>query len=399
MCDINSTSFYPEPSLGRKSPFIDVKRQIRGRMITVDFGSLQRRTKRYWRKTKWCSVFVLFTLANLLITICISAVWSSQESQVFAKLSVNTCVMLACSFLVIKQRLDANKSIRSEQLAFEGLTADFKGVEVSNDRLRMELSESQLKCIDLQTKLDAATLDLEKARRENDGFREELKGAKANEKADLEKALEALKKELAVAQEKLDLIKSFLRDEITAYDTLSDADVLRLVLRAINERDWLRKKLEGAEASSDRLKGSLKRSLTNCRKLRKELSTTKRELEDAYNNLDSAYDMLRDKSVAVDKALQNAETLQDRLNTARRISVRRLIERNELQDQNDGLRKELHEAKMDLEWSRGLRADAKEQAASLENILKNLDEATEIADLREKLKMVINRLSSEDSRE
>lgn len=399
MCDINSTSFYPEPSLGRKSPFIDVKRQIRGRMITVDFGSLQRRTKRYWRKTKWCSVFVLFTLANLLITICISAVWSSQESQVFAKLSVNTCVMLACSFLVIKQRLDANKSIRSEQLAFEGLTADFKGVEASNDRLRMELSESQLKCIDLQTKLDAATLDLEKARRENDGFREELKGAKANEKADLEKALEALKKELAVAQEKLDLIKSFLRDEITAYDTLSDADVLRLVLRAINERDWLRKKLEGAEASSDRLKGSLKRSLTNCRKLRKELSTTKRELEDAYNNLDSAYDMLRDKSVAVDKALQNAETLQDRLNTARRISVRRLIERNELQDQNDGLRKELHEAKMDLEWSRGLRADAKEQAASLENILKNLDEATEIADLREKLKMVINRLSSEDSRE
>lgn len=293
MCDINSTSFYPEPSLGRKSPFIDVKRQIRGRMITVDFGSLQRRTKRYWRKTKWCSVFVLFTLANLLITICISAVWSSQESQVFAKLSVNTCVMLACSFLVIKQRLDANKSIRSEQLAFEGLTADFKGVEASNDRLRMELSESQLKCIDLQTKLDAATLDLEKARRENDGFREELKGAKANEKADLEKALEALKKELAVAQEKLDLIKSFLRDEITAYDTLSDADVLRLVLRAINERDWLRKKLEGAEASSDRLKGSLKRSLTNCRKLRKELSATKRNADNALYARDTARDIAK----------------------------------------------------------------------------------------------------------
>ena len=220
-------------------------------MITVDFGSLQRRTKRYWRKTKWCSVFVLFTLANLLITICISAVWSSQEPQVFAKLSVNTCVMLACSFLVIKQRLDANKSIRSEQLAFEGLMADFKGVEASNDELRMELSESQLKCIDLQTKLDAATLDLEKARRENDGFREELKGAKANEKADLEKALEALKKELAVAQEKLDLIKSFFRDEITAYDTLSDADVLRLVLRAINERDWLQKKLRATERNAD----------------------------------------------------------------------------------------------------------------------------------------------------
>lgn len=259
----------------------------------MDFGSLQRRTKRYWRKTKWCSVFVLFTLANLLITICISAVWSSQESQVFAKLSVNTCVMLACSFLVIKQRLDANKSIRSEQLAFEGLMADFKGVEASNDRLRMELSESQLKCIDLQTKLDAATLDLEKARRENDGFREELKGAKANEKADLEKALEALKKELAVAQEKLDLIKSFFRDEITAYDTLSDADVLRLVLRAINERDWLRKKLEGAEASSDRLKGSLKRSLESRRELQKKLRATERNADNALYARDTARDIAK----------------------------------------------------------------------------------------------------------
>lgn len=259
----------------------------------MDFGSLQRHTKRYWRKTKWCSVFVLFTLANLLITICISAVWSSQESQVFAKLSVNTCVMLACSFLVIKQRLDANKSIRSEQLAFEGLTADFKGVEASNDRLRMELSESQLKCIDLQTKLDAATLDLEKARRENDGFREELKGAKANEKADLEKALEALKKELAVAQEKLDLIKSFFRDEITAYDTLSDADVLRLVLRAINERDWLRKKLEGAEASSDRLKGSLKRSLESRRELQKKLRATERNADNALYARNTARDIAK----------------------------------------------------------------------------------------------------------
>ena len=260
----------------------------------MDFGSLQRRTKRYWRKTKWCSVFVLFTLANLLITICISAVWSSQEPQVFAKLSVNTCVMLACSFLVIKQHLDANKPIRSEQLAFEGLMADFKGVEASNDRLRMELSESQLKCIDLQTKLDAATLDLEKARRENDGFREELKGAKANEKADLEKALEALKKELAVAQEKLDLIKSFFRDEITAYDTLSDADVLRLVLRAINERDWLRKKLEGAEASSDRLKGSLKRSLESRREFQKKLRATERNADNALYARNTARDIAKE---------------------------------------------------------------------------------------------------------
>lgn len=295
----------------------------------MDFGSLQRRTKRYWRKTKWCSVFVLFTLANLLITICISAVWSSQEPQVFAKLSVNTCVMLACSFLVIKQHLDANKSIRSEQLAFEGLMADFKGAEASNDELQTELSESQLKCIDLQTKLDAAEQDLEKARRENDGFREELKGAKANEKADLEKALEALKKELAVAQEKLDLIKSFFRDEITAYDTLSDADVLRLVLRAINERDWLRKKLEGAEASSDRLKGSLKRSLESRRELQKKLRATERNADNALYARNTARDIA--KGVI-----------------SERNGLR--TERDKLLDEVDNLKKKFIKVKTSSEW-------------------------------------------------
>lgn len=131
----------------------------------MDFGSLQRRTKRYWRKTKWCSVFVLFTLANLLITICISAVWSSQEPQVFAKLSVNTCVMLACSFLVIKQHLDANKSIRSEQLAFEGLMADFKGAEASNSHLRGFLRWSLANCRKLRKKLRANERELELANR------------------------------------------------------------------------------------------------------------------------------------------------------------------------------------------------------------------------------------------
>lgn len=353
MCDINSTSFYPEPSLGRKSPFIDVKRQIRGRMITVDFGSLQRRTKRYWRKTKWCSVFVLFTLANLLITICISAVWSSQEPQVFAKLSVNTCVMLACSFLVIKQHLDANKPIRSEQLAFEGLMADFKGVEASNDRLRMELSESQLKCIDLQTKLDAATLDLEKARRENDGFREELKGAKANEKADLEKALEALKKELAVAQEKLDLIKSFFRDEITAYDTLSDADVLRLVLRAINERDWLRTERDELLAEIDKLK---RENFA----LREELGDTDDALVESCSQLASVCSKLDDLQSKLSKLVAERNQLQA-----------------EVEAEINNLNKKLTAANAGFQWYQGecISAErrinhAKQQIADLEGALK-----------------------------
>lgn len=388
MCDINSTSFYPEPSLGRKSPFIDVKRQIRGRMITVDFGSLQRRTKRYWRKTKWCSVFVLFTLANLLITICISAVWSSQESQVFAKLSVNTCVMLACSFLVIKQRLDANKSIRSEQLAFEGLTADFKGVEASNDRLRMELSESQLKCIDLQTKLDAATLDLEKARRENDGFREELKGAKANEKADLEKALEALKKELAVAQEKLDLIKSFLRDEITAYDTLSDADVLRLVLRAINERDWLRKKLRATERNADNAlyardtaRDIAKGVISERNGLRTERDELLAEIDKLKRENFALREELGDTDDALVESCSQLASVCSKLDDLQSKLSKLVAERNQLQAEVEAeinnLNKKLTAANAGFQWYQGkcISAErrvnhAKQQIADLEGALK-----------------------------
>ena len=156
----------------------------------MDFDSLKSRAKRclYEARYWWLAVALLEFI--FLAAVCADTLWSSPESREFLKLaSIAVVVGLAYSFFGIRQRLNANRSIRSAQLVFEGLMADFKGVEASNDRFRMELSESQLKCIDLQTKLDAATLDLEKARRENDGFREELKGAKANEKADLEKAL------------------------------------------------------------------------------------------------------------------------------------------------------------------------------------------------------------------
>ena len=236
-------------------------------------------------------VFVLANAVLFLVAVCISVFWPSELPKFVSSLTIVSGLALIYAYL-IEWCLDALASKQSKS-ALEILERDNDKLREENNKLQKELSESQLKCIDLQTKLDAATLDLEKARRENDGFREELKGAKANEKADLEKALEALKKELAVAQEKLDLIKSFFRDEITAYDTLSDADVLRLVLRAINERDWLRKKLEGAEASSDRLKGSLKRSLESRREFQKKLRATERNADNALYARNTARDIAK----------------------------------------------------------------------------------------------------------
>ena len=141
----------------------------------------------------------------------------------FAKLSVNTCVMLACSFLVIKQHLDANKSIRSKQLAFEGLMADFKGAEASNDELQTELSESQLKCIDLQTKLDAAEQDLEKTRCENDELRKVPRLVIAISGGFLRWSLancRKLRKKLRANERELELANRILRDEIVFGDKM-----------------------------------------------------------------------------------------------------------------------------------------------------------------------------------
>lgn len=306
----------------------------------MDFDSLKSRARKCLDEARYWWLAIVLLEVIFLAAVCAKLFWPSPESREFLKLaSIAVVVGLAYSFFGIRQCLNANKS-------------------------------------EFQTELDLSKRKLEKTEKRLyvcHGLLDEAKRNFVNAEVSNDRLKKRLDRELEDAHKETNLYRDLF--------------------------NWAKRRFVNAEANNDRLKKSLRWSLTNCRKLRKELSTTKRELEDAYNNLDSAYDMLRDKSVAVDKALQNAETLQDRLNTARRISVRRLIERNELQDQNDGLRKELHEAKMDLEWSRGLRADAKEQAASLENVLKNLDEATEIADLREKLKMVINRLSSEDSRE
>lgn len=65
------------------------------------------------------------------------------------------------------------------------------------------------------------------------------------------------------------------------------------MLRAINERDWLRKKLEGAEASSDRLKGSLKRSLESRRELQKKLRATERNADNALYARNTARDIAK----------------------------------------------------------------------------------------------------------
>lgn len=286
---------------------------------------------------RWLAM-VVFTLATLVIAICINAMRPSLELQQAVNLLAAASVMaIICSLFGVKQCLNSNESIQYGLSAFRDLRRSLEDVESEKADLREALQQFRSSYLMLLLDFESVVCD----------------------EAKLQKELDATKQRLEDT-----------RDELVSAG---------YVIESIRNGFCQAKK--NAEALQD------------------SLDATEDKLEQVKDWLCETDDALVQTRDQLNETKRQRDGLQNKLNTARIISVRRLIERNELQEQNDELRKELKEAKMDLEWSRGLRADAKEQAASLENVLKNLDEATEIADLREKLKMVINRLSSEDSRE
>ena len=288
---------------------------------------------------------VIFTLAALFVAVCINAMWPESVKQEFIdSLAIASVMAIICAFFGIKQCLDSNESIQYGLSAFRSLNKDLEDVESKKDALQKELQQFRSSYLMLLLDFESATCD----------------------KAKLQKELDATKQRLEDT-----------RDELVSAGYVIES-IRNGFCQAKKNAETLQAELDSAEDKLEQVKDWLCETDDAFVQTRDQLNETKRQRDGLQSERDD---------------------LQSKLNTARIISVRRLIERNELQEQNDELRKELKEAKMDLEWSRGLRADAKEQAASLENVLKNLDEATEIADLREKLKMVINRLSSEDSRE
>lgn len=272
MCDINSTSFYPEPSLGQKLPFIDVKRQIRGRMITVDFDSLKSRARkcldeaRYW----WLAIVLLEVI--FLAAVCAKLFWPSPESREFLKLaSIAVVVGLAYSFFGIRQCLNANKS-------------------------------------ELQTELDLSKRKLEKTEKELYVCYDLLGEAKRN---------------FVNAETSNDRLRKRLDRELE--DAHKETNLYRDLF------DWAKRRFVNAEASNDRLKKSLRWSLTNCRKLRKELSTTKRKLENTQKELGLA-------NLNADNALYARDTARD-------IAKGVISERNGLRTERDELLAEIDKLK------------------------------------------------------
>lgn len=140
-------------------------------------------------------------------------------------------------------------------------------------------------------------------------------------------------------------------------------DHCRSVQYGLSVFEAMKKDLEGTESELTSARydvtdaqSDLYFAKKNAEALQDELASVKSELEETRDWLcetDDALvqtrDQLNETKRQRDGLQSERDDLQSKLNTARIISVRRLIERNELQDQNDGLRKELHEAKMDLE--------------------------------------------------
>lgn len=293
---------------------------------------------------RWLAM-VVFTLATLVIAICINAMWPSLELQQAVNLLAAASVMaIICTFFGVKQCLNSNESIQYGLSAFRDLRRSLEDVESEKVGLRKALQQFRSSYLMLLLDFESVVCDEAKLQKQLDATKQRLEDTR-DELVSAGYAIESIRNGFCQAKKNAEA----LQDSLDATE-----DKLEQV------KDWLCETDDALVQTRD------------------QLNETKRQRDGLQSERDD---------------------LQSKLNTARIISVRRLIERNELQKQNDELRKELNEAKMDLEWSRGLHADAKEQAASLENVLKNLDEATEIADLREKLKMVINRLSSEDSHE
>lgn len=235
MCDINSTSFYPEPSLGRKSPFIDVKRQIRGRMITVENSLKSGANKRRLGEKLWL-VFVLANAVLFLVAVCISVFWPSELPKFVSSLTIVSGLALIYAYL-IEWCLDALASKQSKS-ALEILERD-------NDKLREENNK-------LQKELDLSKRKLEKTEKRLYVCHDLLDEAKrnfVNAEVSNDRLKKRLDRELEDAHKELGLANLNADNALYARDTARD-----IAKGVISERNGLRTERDELLAEIDKLK-------------------------------------------------------------------------------------------------------------------------------------------------
>ena len=264
---------------------------------------------------------VVFTLAALAIAICINAMWPSPAlREIVSLLAIASVMAIIYSSFGVKQCNDHYESVQYGLSAFRSLKKDLEGTESEKADLQKALQQFQSSYLMLLLDFESVVCDKAKLQKELDATKQRLEDTR-DELVSAGYAIESIRNGFCQAKKNAEA----LQDSLDATE-----DKLELV------KDWFCETDDALVQTRDRL------------------NETKRQRDGLQNERDA---------------------LQSKLNTARIISVRRLIERNELQEQNDEIRKELHEAKMDLEWSRGLHADAKALITDLKRQIANLEKA------------------------
>ena len=345
----------------------------------MDFekNPLMNDTSRCRREVRRWLALVALTLAALLT----GMVSASPESQEFVGLLTIVCAATTiCAFFGIRQCSDHCRSVQYGLSVFEAMKKDLEGTEIDLEETRGRLYEAENELAQTQECLYRTENVLEETRDwvcETDDALVQTR----NRLDETKDELASVKFELSKAKLKLRLKEVKAQHTERCYESLRKAysEATLDLLKTRRERDTARR--------------IAKKFIAKCNKLRYELTEAKIGFEWFLSLYYEAEERIRFAKQQIER-LENAQSELEETQKSERDKLR--SELNEAMKKADWLRREYFKV-----WRKTLRQsyNAKRQVVNLESILKNLDEATEIADLREKLKMVINRLSSEDSHE
>lgn len=329
MYDISDTSF----SLGKSCPF-DVKRHIRGRMITMENSLKSGANKRRLGEKLWL-VFVLANAVLFLVAVCISVFWPSELPKFVSSLTIVSGLALIYAYL-IEWCLDALASKQSKS-ALEILERD-------NDKLREENNK-------LQKELDLSKRKLEKTEKRLYVCHDLLDEAKrnfVNAEVSNDRLKKRLDRELEDAHKELGLANLNADNALYARDTARD-----IAKGVISERNGLRTERDELLAEIDKLK---RENFA----LREELGDTDDALVESCSQLASVCSKLDDLQSKLSKLVAERNQLQA-----------------EVEAEINNLNKKLTAANAGFQWYQGECISAKrrvnhakQQIADLEGALK-----------------------------
>ena len=301
--------------------------------LVNDISRCQREAKR------WLAL-VAFTLAALLVAVCIDMMQPSPASREIANfLMIVSVMVIICSSFGIKQSDDHCKSVQYGLSVFEAMKKDLEGTQSELEDTQARLYETEKELEDTQS-----------------------------EKATLRKALQ--------------WFQSSCRDLLFDIE-IAECEKVKLQRSfeaCMSELEDTRNELASVCSTIDSILADFCQAKKNAKALQDKLDVIKCERDDLQGKLDSAYGMLRDEIVAADNALCGAEALQNKLNVAWRVAGKRLTELSKLQTVNSELRYKLVEARMGCEFFRDQYVKADARVAYAQQQIKDLKSAVEIRD-------------------